>query len=454
MMFEGLLSRRVKRPPRARSVAAGVVILCATAALATAPAAADTVDDKKAVDAQIDELEAALEDTSAELAKAYQALTQTQAQLPAARARLSSAQSAADAAARENSRVAAELALAQANAARAAESVQRNEQTREQTQRTLDAFAADMFQGGSVGQLSVALGATSADDFATRLVMADTVTSMTNQALSDLAAAKADADADRAYLSAVEAEVIQLKKQAEAALVAADKAKSEAQTAKSALDGLVAQQSAYAGQVADRKASEEAQLAAAEAEQKRLQDLLIEQARIAREQEAARKAAEEAARKAAEEAAKRDGKPIPPRPSPTPPPLSSSGFLTLPVSGGRFSSEFGMRFHPILRYYKLHTGLDIAGPCGTPVRAAADGRVFRAGWRGAYGNSILIDHGIIRGVDLVTTYNHLTSIVVSGGSVSRGQLIGYSGTTGWSTGCHLHFETLEDGSFVNPRNWL
>ena len=88
------------------------------------------------------------------------------------------------------------------------------------------------------------------------------------------------------------------------------------------------------------------------------------------------------------------------------------------------------------------------------MRAAADGRVFRAGWRGAYGNSILIDHGIIRGVDLVTTYNHLTSIVVSGGSVSRGQLIGYSGTTGWSTGCHLHFETLEDGLFVNPRNWL
>jgi len=118
------------------------------------------------------------------------------------------------------------------------------------------------------------------------------------------------------------------------------------------------------------------------------------------------------------------------------------------------TSVFGMRFHPILHVWKLHSGTDFGIPCGTPVYATAAGTVLSAGWGGGYGNRITIDHGIQRGVDLVTTYNHLSSILVHSGDVRRGQLIGYAGTTGYSTGCHLHFETLEDGSFVNPRTWI
>lgn len=113
-----------------------------------------------------------------------------------------------------------------------------------------------------------------------------------------------------------------------------------------------------------------------------------------------------------------------------------------------------MRFHPILHYWRLHAGMDFAVACGTPVHAAASGRVISAGWGGGYGNRIVVGHGIERGVSLATTYNHLSRIVVSGGSVSRGELIGYSGTTGSSTGCHLHFETYENGTPVNPRRWL
>lgn len=70
------------------------------------------------------------------------------------------------------------------------------------------------------------------------------------------------------------------------------------------------------------------------------------------------------------------------------------------------------------------------------------------------GNRIIIDHGIHRDVDLVTTYSHLSAYARRSGTVSRGEIIGYTGTTGNSTGCHLHFETLEDGQFVNPRTWL
>ncbi|HNV15102.1 MAG TPA: peptidoglycan DD-metalloendopeptidase family protein [Dermatophilaceae bacterium] len=440
------------RRPGLRAGAAGLVVLSFSAVLLAPPSAADTGDEKRAADAQVADLEEQLSETSAELAQAYTALTQTQAQLPAARARLASAQSAARAAAKHNAEVAAALAVAQANAARAEEAVARNTATRDQTQRTLDAFAADLFQGGSVGQLSVALGATSADDFATRLVLADTVTAMTNQALNDLAAAKADGDANGAYLAAVQVEVTDLKRQAENALAAAEASRNEAQAASSALDALVAQQSGYAASVEAQRANEASQLAEAQAEQQRLQALLIEQARIAREREAARKAAEAAAQKAAEEAARKNGTAVPP--PPVAQPDQASGFLSRPITGGRTSSEFGMRFHPIFQVWRLHTGLDFANGCSSPVYAAAPGTIIRAGWAGGRGNQIVIDHGIRRGVDLATTYNHLTSFVQRSGTVSRGQLIGYTGTTGNSTGCHLHFETLEDGQFVIPRSWL
>jgi murein DD-endopeptidase MepM/ murein hydrolase activator NlpD len=131
-----------------------------------------------------------------------------------------------------------------------------------------------------------------------------------------------------------------------------------------------------------------------------------------------------------------------------------SNYLSYPAVGPT-TSGFGMRWHPVLQKWMLHDGLDWGIPCGTPVYAAAPGDIIRAGWRASgWGNQVVIDHGIHRGVDLVTTYNHLTSIVKFGGSVNRGQLIGYSGTTGYSTGCHLHFGVYEDGTPVNPRKWL
>jgi len=121
------------------------------------------------------------------------------------------------------------------------------------------------------------------------------------------------------------------------------------------------------------------------------------------------------------------------------------------------SSEFGQRFDPVMRVWRLHAGIDYAAACGSPVYAAAAGNVIMTtpeSLSGGYGNRLIIDHGLQRGVDLTTTYNHLTSFVVRSGHVARGQLVAYSGTTGFSTGCHLHFEARQDGTPVNPRLWL
>ncbi len=125
-----------------------------------------------------------------------------------------------------------------------------------------------------------------------------------------------------------------------------------------------------------------------------------------------------------------------------------SGYFTKPVASYRFTSGFGYRMHPILGYRKFHQGVDLACPMGTPVRAADKGLVTAAGWRGAVsGNTVIIDHGS----GLTTVYCHLSSIAVrSGQLVNRGDHIGGVGSTGRSTGPHLHFGVLKNGDWVNP----
>ncbi|HOF64595.1 MAG TPA: M23 family peptidase, partial [Dermatophilaceae bacterium] len=145
----------------------------------SAPLRADTGDAKNKADEQVADLRDQLEGTSTELVTAYLALQEAQAKLPAAQAALTQAQAAATAAEKHNTEVGIALAVAQADEARATERLAANATQLDATQRALDAFAADMFQGGGESQLSMALGATNPDDFATRLVLADTVTSMT-----------------------------------------------------------------------------------------------------------------------------------------------------------------------------------------------------------------------------------------------------------------------------------
>jgi murein DD-endopeptidase MepM/ murein hydrolase activator NlpD len=117
----------------------------------------------------------------------------------------------------------------------------------------------------------------------------------------------------------------------------------------------------------------------------------------------------------------------------------------------RYSSGFGYRVHPLLGYRRLHAGVDMAAPAGTPIFAAGSGVVLSAGWGGGYGNLIQVDHGN----GIVTRYAHLSQMnVATGQPVGKGTLIGLMGTTGASTGSHLHFETRIYGSPVNPACFL
>lgn len=129
------------------------------------------------------------------------------------------------------------------------------------------------------------------------------------------------------------------------------------------------------------------------------------------------------------------------------------GFV-MPVQGP-MTSGYGQRFHPVLKVWKLHDGTDFGAPCGAPIRAPYAGTVKEAYYNGGYGNRLMIDHGVVDGSPVTTGYNHATSYVVgTGAKVEQGQLIGYVGTTGYSTGCHLHLMTWIGGQLVNPMSWF
>ena len=117
----------------------------------------------------------------------------------------------------------------------------------------------------------------------------------------------------------------------------------------------------------------------------------------------------------------------------------------------RVTSSYGSRIHPITKKQSFHTGVDIASPYGSNIVASANGKVLFAGWQGAYGNTIIIDHG----GGLSTMYAHQSRFLVKAGDeVKINQPIGKIGTSGWSTGPHLHFEVRIDGDHVNPMNYL
>jgi murein DD-endopeptidase MepM/ murein hydrolase activator NlpD len=131
-------------------------------------------------------------------------------------------------------------------------------------------------------------------------------------------------------------------------------------------------------------------------------------------------------------------------------PIPHSGISVpsrMPLEGARLTSGYGMRTHPVLGGRRQHAGIDLAAPTGTPIHATADGVIGRADWYSSYGLYISINHG----ASMETRYAHLSRLAVAAGdNVKKGDLIGYVGSTGRSTGPHLHYEVRVDGVAVNP----
>lgn len=420
--------------PRWRAVAGGLTVALVLGLASASTVSADSVTDrKKAVDKQIDKLKDDLEGTSADLVAAAVTLTRTQADLVDARAREAAAAAALAQARKRDADLAARLAVAEAAADKTSRDLDARVQQEQSTRATLGRLARETYVTSGLTGLSIALQSDSPDQFADRMAVAGTALREQNSAIARLQVMQAETRAKQSKLDAAQEQVTELKRLSALEVERRRKVEQEAADAAAAVAALVAQQRAAVVVIQAKKAAEQARVDALEKEQNRLSAILA-----ARAAEAERKRRE-----------KGGGGVV------NPDPPTGGGILMKPAVGP-LTSPFGPRYHPILHIWRMHRGQDLGIPCGTPVRAAASGTIISAGWGGGYGNRIVIDHGWMSaaGADLATTYNHLTSIRVHGGRVSRGELIGYSGTTGLSTGCHLHFEVLRNGVYVNPVRYL
>ncbi|BBE23299.1 hypothetical protein MN0502_21820 [Arthrobacter sp. MN05-02] len=460
------------------------------------PVLADELDDRKsALENEITEVQQSMEYLDADIAETIGALRTYQGQLPAAQQSLAEAQGKVETAVGEVEALAVRLDLAQETRNKITEELRADQQKMDETREVIGRIATEAYKNGGVPtNVSLLLGAEGVEDFTESMDLMDQALRSQNAAMERLSEQSATNAASRARLVAVEAEITKLKDRADAALAAEQSARDAAAGEKAKVDKLVADTSALSATLQEQKPVIEAKLASVEQAQQQVNADIAErqrrqieearkaeEARLKAEAEAAARAEEarlraeaeaaaaaESARLAAEAEAANRPAPAPVAPGPVAPvvPQVQAPVATAPGSfglrspvNGPISSGFGWRPTPVGTIDfngtggYTHTGIDYGVGCGTPLYAPAAGEVWYADSNvlpGA-GNRIVLNHGVVGGNALATNFYHLTSSLVSPGQrVSAGQLIGYTGTTGNSTGCHLHFETMLNGTLVDP----
>lgn len=452
------MTRRMTPRPAPRRGARALTGLLAVLALAAGfvvPAAADEYDDKRAqtearqaaVDQAIEDLQTELEHTDAALVQAYAELQGIEAQIPVAEQQLATAVETLARLQREAEIIAERLRVAEAEEQAIITTIAEDTARADQTRAAIGQMARDAYKGNMASSsLSAVLDARSTDEFVEQSALASTALRTQTQALRDLEQLNGVNRNREVRLAAVREQITALKAEADAKVVEAEAARVAAENRRAELVQLQAEAEEKAAQIEQQKADQQAKAAELEAQQAQLAADLAD---IIRAQEEKRRAEEEARRKA-EEDARRNGNPPPP---PPPGPTAARPFVNpTSINPMVVTSSYGMRFHPILRYWRLHAGVDLRTWCGTPVYAAASGTVEWARSRPGFGNQVLLNHGYWQGSSLMTSYNHLSSFATAGGAwVQQGQLIGYSGNTGTSAACHLHLEAYVNGGTIDPR---
>lgn len=383
--------------------------------LGAAPALGEDIN-QKVEDAQDD-----LARADAKVAAAIDKLQGAKEKLPAARQQLAEAQT--ELTASQQRKAAADLKVAQAIAkvTKAKQEIAETEQQIAYLEQQIGRMAREVYQnGGSVSEVEILLDSESPGDFASRLETLRSIAQGNNNTLSDLDAAKAQLTIRLGNLKALEQEAQDAQAEAQQEVEAATVAKQKADAAKATIDALVADRASALRNAKDQKSAVKKQYEQYKAEQERI-------AAIARAAAAKAQGGQTA------------GVQI------------GSGGLAWPAPGAGVSGNVGPRIHPVYGYRSCHTGTDIGAAGGSPIHAAADGVVVSVLNGGPYGLHTLIQHGS----GISTMYAHQASASVSPGQkVSRGQVIGTVGSTGWSTGPHLHFEVHVNGTPYDPMGWF
>lgn len=431
---------RVQRTRRrARMGLVGVLVTALVAILgAGQTAGADELDDQRerteaqaaATAAALKQLEGALEGTEQALADAYVELERIRAVIPIAERQLAEAEALVADLAVQAQIAADKLAAAVAEEQRIAALIAENDVRVEEIQAAIGRMAREAYRGDmAASSLTAMLDADSTEDFIEQSALSATALRTQTQAARELDQLTGIRNNQRARLEAVREEVAEAKALADAKLAEAEVARQAAAARRAELDVLLAQAEEKAQYIESQRQQELAQQAELEAVQAALANDL---AAIIAEQQ----------RRAALNG--------------TTPGLAGNKPLSYPVPAPVvITSGYGNRLHPIYNVWRLHAGTDFRAYCGNPILAVADGTVQWARLRSGYGNQVLISHGSIGSQSIMTSYNHLSRFAVSSGqAVSRGQVIGYSGSTGSSTACHLHFEVYVNGGTVDPMGYV
>lgn len=391
-----------------------VVAITAAAALVALPPSLSGASSHEEREGEVDRAAEALEhatererEAAARYADATEALPKAEARLEEARERAAEARTVHESAADEAQVAAAVLTSATLRHERLQADV-------ENAQERIDSIAAAAYKGGGMYKFNSILASGGPADMLDRLSVLDQLTAQERKAFDELRAAKERAAEALEESTTAQQEAEAARETAEQALADARAAVAEAQEATEEVEALI-----------DIRAEA---LAVAEEERERAEE---EKARV------------EAELREWEEA-NRDGSPE----------LQPDATLLMPTAGVK-TSDFGWRHHPIYDEPRLHTGVDFAAPGGTSIWAGADGTVMQAGWNGGYGYFTCVSHGTYDGQGLSTCYAHQSEILVSTDqAVQAGDVIGRVGSTGSSTGDHLHFEVRLDGTPVDPLPWL
>lgn len=419
--------RLFPRAARRRHVTTALVVAVASGALALPLAHADDLKDRQdKVKQGIRGAKSDLEDSSADLRQAKARLAAAQKQLVAAQAKLTDARAKVTAAEERDAELQRQLVKAQAELVQARTALRQGKWRVSKQRHDAEATMLAIYKQGDPELTGLAniLDAQDPADMTRAMEARNVMVGKEKAAYDDL----------RATQVVLQVNADDVKKAADAV---ATKKKAAAAHVK-VVQGLEDDAEKAATKVADLVTSR--QSAAASAAWFRKRDL-VHLKQLERSNEWLKKLLQRRAEAAMKKKA-RSGR-------------TAGGFLSYPVWGAPVTSPFGYRIHPIYGYYSLHDGTDFGAACGTPLRAPANGTVVQEYFQTAYGNRLVIDHGIVAGKGLASILNHAIRYTVGvGDRVERGQVVGYVGTTGWSTGCHLHYTVLANGTPVNPMTYL
>lgn len=404
--------------------------------VSTVPSAqADDLKDKKhQVERQLKGATKDLGESSAALTKAAARLAAAQDQLSVAKTRLATARGKVAVAQERDAEMQAELAAAEAELAAAEAALAQGKIDRETQRQKVASTVADMYAEGDPELIAFSslLDADSTEELTRRDGVRDVIVGQEGRAYDELKAAEVLLEVQERQVSDARDDVAAKREAAADHLALMQELETEQQAAKDSVVSLVVERRDARVDARAARAKDVAKLRKLKKEQDRIEEMLRKRALAALRRARAQARAH---------ARSQTGGP-------------TSGLLAHPVDG-YVTSPFGYRIHPIYHYWGLHDGVDFGGGCGTPLRAAAPGRVVSSYFSGVYGNRLIIDHGALAGRGVATIYNHATSYNVGvGDQVSEDQVIGYEGSTGWSTGCHLHFTVMVNGQAVDPMNWF